>query len=634
MRSHCVQIVNTALGVKTRNFIFTFLNNLPMLSAKRYLLIFTIALSGILNCHASNLVPDSILVKLRNVSDTQKINILNDYVNTIYTSEFEKSKTIADSILKWAEKLNFKSGVARSQKMLSTILYFKGDYENALAYSIKSAKIYEALGDKRGQAIVYNDLANMLRKHNELDRAKKYLQEAMQISRSLNDKEGIANAANNIGVVYEYEQNADSALHYYQLGLQMYTEINSLAGMGYSYNYIGVLYAETQKYEQAVQYLEKSIAIREKIGDVQPIAVTYENLGEMALAQKDIRTAKSYFQKSLAIATKIGMPDLTSYIYKMLADVAAGEKEYAAAFNYQKQYEIINDSLFNVKRNAQIADMQIRYETEKKEKENAVLLRTNKEKELRITKQRVQLAVMSGILLISILSGFLFYSRNKLRQQELLNEEINHQEKLRLKAVINSQEKERTRISAELHDGLGQVLSAARLNLAAMEGNAVEGPQLQKALGLIDRSCKELREISHDMMPSLLMKAGLVAAAKELIEGIKQGGKVDVGLDVELMEERLPADIELNLFRVLQELLTNIYKYAKATEVQIQIIREEKGITMMVEDNGVGFDPEHLKSSSGNGWYNIQSRVRLMGGEYEIDSRIDSGSVITVSVPL
>jgi signal transduction histidine kinase len=200
--------------------------------------------------------------------------------------------------------------------------------------------------------------------------------------------------------------------------------------------------------------------------------------------------------------------------------------------------------------------------------------------------------------------------------------------------VINSQEKERTRISAELHDGLGQVLSAARLNLAAMEGNAVEGPQLQKALGLIDRSCKELREISHDMMPSLLMKAGLVAAAKELIEGIKQGGKVDVGLDVELMEERLPADIELNLFRVLQELLTNIYKYAKATEVQIQIIREEKGITMMVEDNGVGFDPEHLKSSSGNGWYNIQSRVRLMGGEYEIDSRIDSGSVITVSVPL
>ena len=598
------------------------------------LLLFCLFMVSAAFARADSLVPDSVLRKLKVVPDTEKINILNNYVSNIYNNEFVKSKIIADSILNWSLQLNFKKGVARSEKLLSTILYFKGDYEAALAYNIKSAKIYEALGDKRGQVSVYNDLANMLRKHNEFDKAKKYLQDALSIARSEKDTDGIANCTNNLGVVYDVIGKADSALYYYQQGLENYTLLHQLSGMGYSYNYIGVLYAETQKYDLAIEYLQKSIAIREKLGEAQAIAVTYENMGELSLAKKDNLTAKEYFLKSLAISQKLGFADLTSYIYKMLADVAADEKDFKAAYDYQHKYETLNDSLFNIKRNAQIADMQVRYETEKKEKENAILHQVNKEKELRITKQRVQLAVMTGILLISILSGFLFYSRNKLRQQQLLNEEINHQEKLRLRAVIASQEKERQRIAAELHDGLGQVLSAARLNLAAVDSDHEETPQLKKALELIDRSCKELREISHDMMPSLLMKAGLIPAVQELIANFNQSGNIIVGLDADQMEQRFSAEIELNLFRVLQELLTNIFKYAQSSEVQVQFIREEKLLTMMVEDNGVGFDTGILSSSSGNGWYNIQSRLRLIGGQYEIDSRKDSGTVVTVDVPL
>lgn len=620
--------------MKPKKDIFT--NQLKSAMKKQIIhsLLILLFLFGATSLHADSLVPDSVLRKLKSVPDTEKINMLNNYVSTIYNNEFVKSKIIADSTLSWSLKLNFKKGVARSEKMLSTILYFKGDYEGALAYSIKAAKIYEDMGDKHGLVVAYNDLANMIRKHNEFDKAKKYLVQALAIARDEKDTEGIANSANNLGVVFDVMNKADSALYYYKIGLENYTMLNVLSGMGYSYNYIGVLYAETQKYDLAIEYLQKSIAIREKLGESQAIAVTYENMGELSLAKKDNLTAKGYFQKSLAIAQKLGFSDLISYIYKMLADVEAGENNFKSAFDYQHKYETLNDSLFNIKSNAQIADMQVRYETEKKEKENAILLQTNKEKELRISKQRVQLAVMTGILLISILSGFLFYSRNKLRQQQLLNEEINRQEKLRLRAVITSQEKERQRIAAELHDGLGQVLSAARLNLASVDPDHEETPQLKKALDLIDRSCKELREISHDMMPSMLVKAGLIPAVQELISNVNQSGNLHIGLDAEQMEQRLDTEVELNLFRVLQELLTNIIKYAHSTEVQIQFIREEKTLTMMVEDNGVGFDTDVLNSSAGNGWYNIQSRLRLIGGQYEIDSRKDSGTVVTVDVPL
>ena len=249
---------------------------------------------------------------------------------------------------------------------------------------------------------------------------------------------------------------------------------------------------------------------------------------------------------------------------------------------------------------------------------------------MKLAEQRIQLAVMAGILLFGVFGAMLFHNKNKLIQQRILTAEIQKQEKLRLKAIIDSQETERQRIAAELHDGLGQVLSAARVNLAASDQSDIH---FATALDLIDKSCSDLREISHNMMPSLLKKAGLTAALYEIADRINQAGKVIVSIDHDEKFERLKPEIEIQIFRIAQELINNILKYAEASEVQIQLMKEEDVFTMMVEDNGKGFDKEILNTTSGNGWYNINSRLKLISGEVEIDTRPGSGTVITLIIP-
>lgn len=581
-------------------------------------------------CMAQFRIPDSIATKMANKPDSLAIDLLNEYANNVYLKEFDKAKLIADSTNKWAQKVNYVRGQAKSQEIIGLVYYYGGDYKKAAELFVSSMKLYEQLNDLSGQALLCNDMGNMLRKHDDFPNAQMYLNRALTFYTKLNDINGLANTNNNIGVVYEFMGQMDSAIYHYEKGLAFYTALNSLTGMGYSYDYLGIVYAYKNDFVKSISYLEKAYTIREKLGEKQSMAVSLVNIGEAYAAMKEFKKAESYFKRSLSIAEEMKFSDLIAYNKKMLSECASGEGNFKLAFDYLKEYMTVNDSLFNLKKNEQLADIQTKYETEKKAKENIQLQQSNNTKELKLAQQRIQIAVMAGILLFGVFGAMLFHNKNKLNQQRILTEEIQKQETLRLKAIIDSQEEERQRIAAELHDGLGQVLSAAKVNLAASDS---QDKNVRTSLELIDKSCTDLREISHNMMPSLLIKSGLVAALNEITDRVNDIGKFDVTVDSDIEFSRLKPEIEIHLFRIAQELLNNIIKYAQATEVQIQLSNENGIFTMMVEDNGKGFDKNSLNESSGNGWYNINSRLKLISGEVEIDSRVGSGTVVTIVVP-
>jgi len=581
-------------------------------------------------CMAQFKVPDSVAVKMKNKPDSVAIDLLNEYAKNVYLKEFDKAKFIADSTYKWAKKVNYVRGYAKSQEISGLVYYYNGDYNKSAQLFVSSLKLYEQLGDINGQALLCNDMGNMLRKHGDYSGARTYLYRALTFYTKLNDVDGLANTNNNIGVTFEFMGQVDSAIYHYEKGLNYYSSLNSLTGMGYSYDYLGIVYAYKNEFAKSIDYLEKAYKIREQLGEKQSMAVSLVNIGEAYAAMNQFKKAKPYYERSLLLAEEMKFSDLISYNKKMMANCAAGEGDYKAAFDYLNNYIVVNDSLFNLKKNEQLAEIQTKYETEKKAKENIELLQSNDQKELKLAGQRIQIAIMAGILLFGVFGAMLFHNKNKLNQQRILTEEIQKQERLRLKAMIDSQEAERQRIAAELHDGLGQVLSAARVNLAA--SNQEDG-HLKTSLDLIDKSCSDLREISHNMMPSLLKKSGLPAALNEIAERISQSGKINVTIDHDDNFGRLSPEVEIQIFRIAQELLNNILKYAQAKEVQIQLMMEDSIFTMMVEDNGNGFDKEILTSTAGNGWYNIKSRLNLINGEVEIDTRPGSGTVVTIVVP-
>lgn len=595
---------------------------------KYFLLCWILILSSSpLKAGASSVFPDSLQQKLTNLSDNERVDAIATYGYDIYQKNTGLANMVLDSALKIAKKVNYTLGEAKVLKVQGIISYYGGKYELSREQMLSSLSLFEKAGDANGKGEACNELGNMLRKHGDIRQGETYLRKALAIYQGNKNIDGLANSNNNLGILFETMGNLDSAMTHYQRALELYASISNTNGMSYSLDYIGLVHAYRNEFSESETYLLKALEIREKSGAQFAISTSLVNLGEVNLAMNRNDKAKEYFLKSLHLADSLNFPDLQSYNYKMLAEVTSRKGDYRSAFDFYKKHTLLNDSLFNLNRNKQLAEMQAKYETAEKEKQNAELLRDNQVKELNLTQKNNQLLMLSAALVFGALGGLLFMNRQKLRRQQQLHDEIQRQQALRLRAIIDSQETERKRIAAELHDGLGQSLAAVRMRLSTE-------PASKETVEMLDKSCVELREISHNMMPSNLLRSGLVVALKELADRVSGPGKIKVTVDA---EENLPqpgSSIEIHLFRIVQELLTNIVKYAEATSTTIQLMSENYRYTIMVEDNGKGFDKAALEKTSGNGWYNIQSRLSMLNGQVEIDTAPGRGTVITIDIPV
>jgi signal transduction histidine kinase len=203
-----------------------------------------------------------------------------------------------------------------------------------------------------------------------------------------------------------------------------------------------------------------------------------------------------------------------------------------------------------------------------------------------------------------------------------------HQEAL-TKAVINLQEKERSRFAKDLHDGFGQLITALKMQF---EKISQRGDGISE---LIQHMHDEIRNVSFALSPQVLVRDGLVDAVKELSFRINRANALQVIVQATGFDKRLPADHEITLYRICQEWINNVMKYSDATKADVQLIEHEDEVTLMIEDNGTGFDLETLEQSTGNGWKNIQSRIQILRGSVEIDSEPGrTGTTFTANIPL
>lgn len=215
-------------------------------------------------------------------------------------------------------------------------------------------------------------------------------------------------------------------------------------------------------------------------------------------------------------------------------------------------------------------------------------------------------------------------------------------EKYILSSIIQAQERERMRMAHELHDGIGQYLSAAVLNLNAMadDEKQMSGPgrtRLNEALKRINTAISEARSIAHNLVPKAIEDFGLEAAIGSMLDSIAGLGKLEVHFNSNLGGERLEQEIEINLFRVCQESISNILKHSEAKRVNVQLLQYPDALNMTIEDDGVGFDAKSelgQPSKSGIGLNGMANRVKSVGGEIEISSSPGRGTNIMINLPL
>jgi two-component system NarL family sensor kinase len=320
-----------------------------------------------------------------------------------------------------------------------------------------------------------------------------------------------------------------------------------------------------------------------------------------------------------------------SNIYEQLGD-------YKNALQAHQKYQSISVEMINENSNKQIALMQTKFDTEKKEQKISLLNKENTIQKLSISKQQTTIAIIISLLLVSVLVAGLVYNRNKLKQKALLQAEMLRHQDMMTKAVIDAEEHERKRIGADLHDGVGQLFSAVKMNLAGLfERISLQREEdkflAENTLALVDESCKEVRVISHQMMPNMLLRSGIASDLKSFIEKI-DADSLKIRLETTGFKDRLESNVETMLYRIIQETINNVIKHAGATQLDIILKRDAREINAVIKDNGVGFDAQQTDSFEGIGLKNILTRIEYLRGTIEYDSAPGEGTTVTVNVPV
>ncbi len=247
----------------------------------------------------------------------------------------------------------------------------------------------------------------------------------------------------------------------------------------------------------------------------------------------------------------------------------------------------------------------------------------------------IDLFALAFILEIIVLSLLLAARFKSIRESEqLLLSEQNRQQQIRTEAVLEAEERERVRIARDLHDGIGQMIAAARMSLGKFSStNNLNEPEIQQTLDLLEDSIKEIREVSHNMMPGSLMKFGLPTALKQLANKINNAGSLQINLQIIGLKDRLDERVETMLYRVIQEIVSNVLRHAEATKVNIELVSHENELVLVVEDNGKGFDINN-NDNQGIGLKNILTRVEYLDGNVNFDSAIGKGTSVIVEIPI
>ncbi len=386
------------------------------------------------------------------------------------------------------------------------------------------------------------------------------------------------------------------------------------------------------RFKEARVYLDEAYKIGHKVNAKYFLQYICSNLAKTSMYEKRFNDAKKYIDEGVEIATELKNRDaLTTYT----SDLAY---YYFATQNFRKAFEtefqeskIFGDARAKEVMNS-MANFEIKYQTEKKEK---MIL----EQQLQISTQRNWILGIIGASLIILLGGLLFYTNRQAKQKAQFDAEKLKLQTEKTSAIVEAEEKERIRLAKELHDGVGPMLSLAKFQLetaiSQTKFNSIEQESLfQNTNTMIDDAAREIRTVSHDLMPNALLMQGLVSAVRDFVNRLSLTGKVKVSLDVANLDERLPQLTETVLYRVLQELVGNIIKHSGATHVQIQLIRNENELTMMIEDDGKGFDTTQISNFKGIGLKNIISRVDFLNGKVNFDSSPKNGTTVIVEIPL
>jgi|LSQX01.2.fsa_nt_gb signal transduction histidine kinase/Flp pilus assembly protein TadD len=574
----------------------------------------------------------------------QQLEELEHFYRQASDSHLDHGLRVASLYLDKAFSIGDSAHIAKGYHLRGTAYSRADDLLNAVKDYMKSLQISEAQGDSISMGNTYNNLGIVFERLENFEQALIYFEKSLAISREMNDQEGVAPVLNNLGNLYNNMGEKEKAFLTLMEALNAWKELNDTLAIAFSLGNIGNFFLSNEDYREAERYFSQAKSLFEKNNDLHNLAYTYLNLGETLHGRAHYQEALQKFRQGLQLVGEIKQPHLESQFQKSMAETYASLGNYEKAYFHELRYEALKDSILSEDAIRQISFYQTLYETESKEREIQLLRKEQELKELQLTQQnislektRLQATILMFSLVISILAAIILVSRTRQKRRRMIDAEKLNNQKEQLKAILKTQEEERIRFARDLHDGLGQLLTALKINVSHMapNQNGAPGASGEVASNLIREMHQEIRNISFNIMPQVLVQKGLLPALNELAHKINNAGSHTLTIREHGVTHRFEPPAEIAIYRILQELLNNIFKYSNASQINIQLTQHQDALNIHLEDDGVGFDTSRLEKGKGSGWKNICSRLRFIDGSIEYDSKPNRKySTVIIDIPI
>ncbi len=512
--------------------------------------------------------------------------------------------------------------------------YLSGNYKESLRWYFESEKIFNNIKNLDGLAELYSEMCVFYVRNKTFAAADSVSKKAIAYAVEVKNEGRLATAINNRGLMFMDEGKTDSAINCFKASYKTYKKLNDKIGMSYSLDYLSSELSEKGAYSQALSAMNESKLLRAGAGDKTGEAIAINNIGELYLKEKKPAEAVPFFIDAVGRAHALKFLDLEIYGYNMLAQTYQQQGRFREAYEAKNKYAALNEKFRDEKELKAISELETRYETNKKEQQNKLLKEQNNAQLIKLSRNRIGIYALLAITVLTIILFYLLYNKSKLKQQAQFKEAMLAEHQLRQQGIMDAEENERQRLARELHDGVGQLLCAARRQVESLELSD-GGGQDDITLKMLDESIKEVRDISHNMMPPSMLNKTLKQAVEEFIDRVNYKETLVISTSwVNTDELELDKTTTLMLYRSMQEIITNIFRHARATSVHIELVNHDTGLTLMIYDDGIGFDKEKLQAGSGIGLQNIASRVAYIGGSLLVDTMPGNGVTYIIELPL
>ena len=569
--------------------------------------------------------------KVHESSGEEKVERLNDLAYAIYNSDPEKTEQYAKDALELAKKINSNYGIARSYNIIGISFHRRGNYDQAMRFYNQARTVFEKIDDKHKIASLNNNTGAIFEKLGNYDNALESHFQALKIWEEMDDLQHTSASLNNIGIIYEKQGSYDHALEYHFKSLKIKEELGDTRNAAFSYNNIGIIYEKLNKLDLALEYHLKALKIKEEFGEKQTIAVSYINIGNIYTGQlqndkameycikaqnlfeetsdkyglvttyisigiinirfQNYKLAQEYLVRSLELAQKIKAKGLELKTIDALAELYETQEDFGQALQYYKKYTDLEKEIFNEQKSKQMAEMQTKYETYKKEKEAEIYRLKN-----------VELVKANEVIHI------------KNKKLEI------HEEQLKLINKI---------IRHDIINNLAVIESAINLYKGSKDKS-----MLDEVLLKVDKSIKLIRKMrEHE---SLIASENLKFI--EISDVVKKVIKNYPDIDFTVTgKEQILADDAID--SVIDNIISNAVTHGETQKIDIQISTSGDMCSLRIADYGIGipdkikkkiFDEGFIygkKGHTGIGLYIVNESVKRWGGEISVEDNKPKGTV-------